>query len=46
MSAYVAGALRESVADVLAEWRVQAEPLSAEDDAWVQKALSKAQLGT
>jgi Arc/MetJ-type ribon-helix-helix transcriptional regulator len=49
VSAYVAGALREkvdreSVAEVLAEWRTQAEPLSAEDEAWVQDALSKAQL--
>ncbi len=51
VSAYVAGALREkadreSVAEVLAEWRVHAGPLPAEDEAWVQDALSKAQLGT
>ncbi|RYC10488.1 CopG family transcriptional regulator [Nocardioides zhouii] len=51
VSAYVAGALREkadreSVAEVLAEWLVEAGPLSVEDEAWVQDALSKAQLGT
>ena len=51
VSAYVAGALREkadreSVAEVLAEWRVEGGPLSAEDEAWVQDALSNAQLGT
>ena len=51
VSAYVAGALREkadreSVAAVLAEWRVEAGPLSVDDEAWVQDALSKAQLAT
>jgi hypothetical protein len=51
VSAYVAGALREkahreSVAEVLAEWRIEGGPLSAEDEGWVQGALSNAQLGT
>ncbi len=49
VSAYVANALREkadreSVADVLADWRADAGPLSAEDEAWVQQALAHAQL--
>ena len=51
VSAYVAGALREkadreSVAEVLAEWNVEAGPLPAEDETWVQDALAKAQMGT
>ena len=49
VSAYVASALREkadreSVADVLADWRAEAGPLSVEDEAWVQQALAHAQL--
>ncbi|UFN46421.1 hypothetical protein [Nocardioides okcheonensis] len=49
VSAYVASALREksereSVADVLADWRASAEPLSAEDETWVEVALARAGL--
>lgn len=50
VSAYVATALREkasqeSVADVLAEWRAEAGPLAADDEAWVQESLAASQLG-
>ena len=49
VSAYVASALREkaereSVAEVLAEWRSEAGPLAAADETWVQDALIRAQL--
>jgi Arc/MetJ-type ribon-helix-helix transcriptional regulator len=49
VSAYVATAMREkaereSVAEVLAEWRTEAGPLTAADEAWVQDALTEAQL--
>ena len=49
VSAYVASAMREkaereSVAEVLAEWRTEAEPLTATDETWVQDALTRAQL--
>lgn len=49
VSAYVATAMREkiereSVAELLAEWRSGAEPLTAADEAWVQNALATAQL--
>lgn len=45
VSAYVAGALREtsereSLADVLAEWRVELGPPTEEEEAWVQDALA------
>lgn len=50
VSAYVASALREkagreSVADVLAEWRSEAGPLLADEEAWVQQSLAASQLG-
>ena len=50
VSAYVASALREkagreSVADVLAEWRSEAGPLLADEEAWVQESLAASQLG-
>ena len=49
VSAYVAIALREkaerdSVAEVLADWRAEAGPLTAADETWVQDALPTAQL--
>ena len=49
VSAYVAIALREksareSVADVLADWRAEAGPLAAGDESWVQEALATAEL--
>ncbi|GAB3038769.1 hypothetical protein GCM10011376_34100 [Nocardioides flavus (ex Wang et al. 2016)] len=49
VSAYVASAMREkaereSVAEVLAEWRSEAGPLTAADEAWVRDALAAAQL--
>jgi Arc/MetJ-type ribon-helix-helix transcriptional regulator len=49
VSAYVASAMREksereSVAEVLAEWRTEAGPLTAADETWVQDALTRAQL--
>ena len=49
VSAYVASAMREkaereSVADVLAEWRAEVEALTAADETWVQDALANAQL--
>jgi Arc/MetJ-type ribon-helix-helix transcriptional regulator len=49
VSAYVATAMREkaereSVAEVLAEWRTEAGPLTTADEKWVQDALSTAQL--
>ena len=50
VSAYVASALREkagreSVAEVLAEWRSEAGPLLADEEAWVQESLAASQLG-
>ena len=47
VSAYVASAMRElsereSVADVLADWRAESGPPGAEDEAWVAAALVKA----
>ena len=50
VSAYVASALREkagreSVADVLAEWRSEAGPLLADEEAWVQESLAASPLG-
>ena len=49
VSAYVASALREkaereSVAEVLADWRAEVGPLTAADETWVQEALVNAQL--
>jgi Arc/MetJ-type ribon-helix-helix transcriptional regulator len=49
VSAFVADAMkervgRESVADVLAEWRAEAGPLDDEDEAWVREALSRARV--
>ena len=49
VSAYVASAMREkadreSVAEVLAEWRTEAGPLTAADETWVQDVLASAQL--
>ena len=49
VSAYVASALREkagreSVAEVLAEWRSEAGPLLADEEAWVQESLAASQL--
>ncbi|WP_299926066.1 hypothetical protein [uncultured Nocardioides sp.] len=49
VSAYVATAMREkaereSVAEVLAEWRAEAGPLTTADETWVQDALASAQL--
>ena len=49
VSAYVAIALREksareSVADVLADWRAEAGPLAAGEESWVQEALATAEL--
>jgi Arc/MetJ-type ribon-helix-helix transcriptional regulator len=49
VSAYVATAMREkvereSVAELLAEWRTEAGPLTTADENWVQDALSTAQL--
>jgi Arc/MetJ-type ribon-helix-helix transcriptional regulator len=49
VSAYVATAMRqlaerESVAEVLAEWRSEAGPLTAADETWVQDALAEARL--
>lgn len=49
VSAYVASALREqagreSVADVLADWQVEVDPLGEQDEAWAQAALSRAHL--
>jgi Arc/MetJ-type ribon-helix-helix transcriptional regulator len=49
VSAYVASAMREkfereSVAEVLAEWRTEAGPLTAADETWVQDALATVQL--
>jgi Arc/MetJ-type ribon-helix-helix transcriptional regulator len=49
VSAYVATAMREkaareSVAEVLAEWRAEAGPLTAADETWVQDALASVQL--
>ena len=49
VSAYVATAMREmaereSVAEVLAQWRSEAGPLTAADETWVQDALTAAQL--
>ena len=49
VSAYVATAMREmaereSVAEVLAQWRSEAGPLTAADETWVQDALTVAQL--
>ena len=49
VSAYVASAMREkaereSVAEVLAEWRTEVGALTAADEAWVQDALASAQL--
>ena len=38
MNAMRQKAARESVADVLAEWRDEAGPLTDEDEAWVQEA--------
>jgi Arc/MetJ-type ribon-helix-helix transcriptional regulator len=50
VSAYVASALREkvareSVADVLADWRSEAGPLTGDEEAWVQKSLAASQQG-
>ena len=49
VSAYVASAMREkaereSVAEVLADWRAEVGPLTAADETWVQEALVSAQL--
>jgi Arc/MetJ-type ribon-helix-helix transcriptional regulator len=49
VSAYVAIALREkvdreSVAEVLADWRTEVGALRATDETWVQDALASAQL--
>lgn len=50
VSAYVARALREtterqSLADVLAEWRVELGPPTDEEEAWVQDALAAMGMG-
>ncbi|MCY7402481.1 MAG: hypothetical protein LH477_16275 [Nocardioides sp.] len=50
VSAYVAGALRdtserESLRDVLAEWRVELGPPTDEEEAWVQDALATMGMG-
>lgn len=49
VSAYVAAALREqaekeSVAEVLSQWRAEAGPLTADDEAWVEEALEQVDL--
>ncbi len=49
VSAYVASAMREkaereSVAEVLADWRTEVGALTAADETWVQDALARAQL--
>ena len=49
VSAYVAAALREqvekeSVAEVLSQWRAEAGPLTADDEAWVEAALEQVDL--
>jgi hypothetical protein len=44
MNAMRQKAARESVADVLAEWRDEAGPLTDEDEAWVQEALAATSL--
>lgn len=50
VSAYVAGALREtsereSLGDVLAEWRLELGPPTDEEEAWVQDALAAMRMG-